>query len=594
VATVGGTPITARQFQEAMRTQQDRMRAASETPIDAETFQSPMFKRAVLDNLVNQRVLAIYAADNGLSVPDEMLRAWISGEKAFQEDGQFSMAKYERVLRGQGMNIQGFQERLRADLANQQVLSAMSEAAFVPEIVATRFLEAQLEERTVHMVQFQAKDYTGGVSVDEAAAKAYYDQNVGRFSVPARLKAQYVVLTPAAMKAQVSVSDDEVRAEYEQRKDAMGTPEERKASHILIEVPADAPEATVEAARQKAQGLLDTLKAQPERFAELAKTESNDPGSAEQGGDLGYFGRGAMLAEFEKAAFSAEKPGLIPELVRSDFGFHIIRLDDIRKSTTPTLDAVHDKIKADLVDKAASRRFLEVAEQFANMVYEQPDSLKPVADAFGLEIKTTDDWIDMNSTGIGGHDAPALIKSLFSSDVLNDKHNTDAIDVGDNTMMAARVVEHEPARQLAFDEVKSDVEKQLRLDEAAKAAIAKGEADLAALKAGEAPSLDWGEPLTMQRGLAGLPPQVMASVFAAPSEQLPSYAGLELPGAGYALFRIDGVKKVTVQKDDKRLATIKAQYAQLIWAQDLRAFLDALREKYTVKINAAALVSDDR
>jgi len=594
VATVGGTPISARQFQEAMRTQQDRMRAASETPIDAETFQNPLFKRAVLDNLINQRVLAIYAADNGLTVPDEMLRAWIAGEKAFQEDGQFSMDKYERILRSQGMNVQGFQERLRADLANQQILSAMSEAAFVPESVATRFLEAQLEERTVHMVQFQAKDFTAGVNVDEAAAKAYYDQNAGRFSVPARLKAQYVMLTPAAMKSQVQVSEDEIRAEYEQRKDSMGTPEERKASHILIEVPADAPEADVAAARKKAQGLLDTLKAHPDRFEALAKAESNDPGSAEQGGDLGYFGRGAMLAEFENAAFSATQPGLIPELVRSDFGFHIIRLDDIRKSTTPTLEAAHDKIKAELVDKAASRRFLEVAEQFANMVYEQPDSLQPVADAFGLEVKTTDDWIDMNSTGLGGRDAPALIKSLFSNDVLNDKHNTDAIDVGDNTMMAARVVEHEPARQLAFDEVKSDVEKQLRLDEAAKAAIAKGAADLAALKAGESPTLDWGEQITMQRGLAGLPPQVMASVFSAASDTLPSYAGLELPGAGYALFRIDGVKKVKVANDDQRLSSIKGQYAQLIGAQDLKAFLDALREKYTVKINAAALASDER
>jgi len=594
VATVGGTPISGREFQEAMRSQQDRVRAASKTPVDAETFQSPMFKRAVLDNLINQRVLAIYAADNGLTVPDDMLRAWIAGEAAFQEDGQFSMPKYERVLRAQGMNVQIFQNRLRADLANQQVISAVSDAAIVPDAVATQFLEAQLEERGIHMVQYQAKDFTAGVTVDDAAAKAFYDQNTGEFSVPARLKAEYVVLTPAAMKAQVKVSEDEIRAEYEQRKSSLGTPEERKASHILIEVSKDAPEADVKAAREKAQGLLDTLKSHPDRFEALAKAESNDPGSAAQGGDLGYFGRGAMLAEFEDAAFGAAAPGLIPELVRSDFGFHIIRLDDIRKSTTPTLEAVHDQVKKELVEKAANRRFLEVAEQFANMVYEQPDSLKPVAETFGLEIKTTDDWIDKNSTGLGGHESPALITALFSNDVLVDKHNTDAVDVGDNTMIAARVTAHEPARQLSFEEVKADVEKQLRLQEAAKAAIAKGESELAALKAGESPSLSWGEQLNLQRGQPGLPPQVMATVFSAPGDKLPSYAGLELPGSGYAVFRIDSVKKVNVGKDDERLSAIKGQYAQLLGAQDLRAFLEALRAKYKVKVNAAALVSDDR
>jgi peptidyl-prolyl cis-trans isomerase D len=592
VATVGDSTISAFEFDNALRSQQERMRAASEAPIDPATFDSPLFKRAVLDNLINQRVLAIYAATNGLSVSDEMLRGWISGEAAFQENGQFSMARYERVLRSQGMSVQTFQERLRADLANQQVLSALGEAAIIPDAVAARFLEAQLEERTVHMAQFQARDFVDQVKVDEAAARARYDQNTALYAVPAQIKAQYLVLTPASLQSSVSVSEEEIRAEYEQRKDALGTPEERKASHILIEVAGDAAEAEVSAAREKAEAILAKLKAAPDQFAQLASAESADPGSAQSGGDLGYFGRGAMLAEFEQAVFAAEAPGLIPEPVRTDFGFHIIRLDDIRASSAPSFEQAHDRIRDELVDKAASRRFLEVAEQFANMVYEQPDSLAPVAEAFGLTLQTTEQWIDVNSTRVGEYDSPALVKALFSGDVLNDKHNTDAIDVGDNTMVAARVAEHQPARERPFEEVRAEVEQSLRLDEAVKQAIAKGEATLAALKGGEAAKLDWGGEMVMQRGRPTLPPQVMTAVFAVAGDSLPAYTGMELPGAGYALFRIDAVKKETVTADDARLATIKDQYAQLVGAQDLRAFIAALRETYGVKINAAALAAE--
>ena len=593
VASVGNIKISAFEFQDELRKQQDRMRSASESPIDAATFKSPLFKRAVLDNLINQRVLAIYAAEHYLSVSDKALYDAIANISAFQEDGQFSMERYERALRGQGMNIPTFQERVRAELTNQQVITAVSEAAVVPDSVISRFLGAQLEARTVHMVQLKAEDFAAGVQVDEAAAKAFYEQNAGDFSIPARVKARYVMLTPDAVKQQVSVTDDEIRAEYEQRKDTLGNPEERKASHILVEVAADAPEADVAKAGEKAQKLLDTLKASPEQFESLAKAESDDPGSAAEGGNLGFFGRGAMLAAFEDAAFAVDAPGLIPKLVRSDFGFHIIRVDEIRRSTTPAFDDVKAQIRTDLVDAAANRRFLEVAEQFANMVYEQPDSLGAAAEAFGLDIHTTKDWIEADATGIDGHESPALVKALFSDDVLRDKHNTDAIDIGGNTMIAARVEEAQPARQKAFEEVKADVEDRLRLQEAAKAAATEGESRLAKLRAGETLALDWGDKIELQRGVPALPPQMMTEIFAVNDGTLPAYAGMTLPGAGYAVFRIDSVKKTDVAKDDPRLKAIDEQYAQLLGAQDLRAFVGALREKYTVKINASALASEE-
>ncbi|MBT0961437.1 SurA N-terminal domain-containing protein [Denitromonas iodatirespirans] len=591
VATVGGSPISTYEFEQALREQQDRIRASSETPVDSATFEDPLFRRAVLDNLVNQRLLSLFASEHRMSVSDAQLRETIANIPAFQDDGQFSNARYQAVLRSQGMNELGFQERLRGELAYQQVLSAMGEASLVPRSAVMRVLSAQLEERTVHMVRFEPAAYLSSVEVSADALKAHYEANKASYAVPARVKVAYVVLSADSLKDQVTVSDDELRAEYEQTKATLGSPEERKARHILVQVAADASEADVAAAKQKAEGLLAQIKADPSRFAELAKSASDDPGSAANGGDLGFFARGAMLKPFEDAAFALQV-GEVSGLVRSDFGFHIIRVDEIRKATIPTFEEARPRIEAAVRERAASRRFAESAEQFANLVYEQPDSLEPAANQFGLKVRTTDDWVEQGATTLAGFESPALVEAVFSPAAITDKHNTDAIDVGNNTIVAARVTAHEPARQRDFDEVKSEVESQLRQKLAAEAAAQAGAAQLAALEKGDKPALKWGEPIKLQRGLPMLPPNAMAAVFAVSSEKVPGYTGVAVPGAGYALFRVDAVKKTELSETDPRIATVSGQYAQLMGAQDLRAFLTTLREQYPVKINAAALATD--
>ncbi|HPR05193.1 MAG TPA: SurA N-terminal domain-containing protein [Denitromonas sp.] len=591
VATVGGTPISAYEFEQAVREQQDRIRAANEGQVDPATFQDPLFRRAVLDNLVNQRLLSLFASEHRLSVSDDQLRQTIAGIPAFQEDGQFSNARYQAALRGQGMNDLSFQERLRGELAYQQVLSAIGEAAMVPKSAVSRVLSAQLEERTVHMVRFEPEAYLKSVEITQEAAKAYYDANIESYAVPARVKLSYLVLSADTLKSKVSVSDDELRAEYEQTKQNLGTPEERKARHILVQVAADASDADVAAARTKAEGLLAEIKADGTRFEAIAKTASDDPGSSANGGDLGFFGRGAMLKPFEDAAFSLAA-GEVSELVRSDFGFHIIRVDEIRKATIPSFENARGQLESVLRERAASRRFAESAEQFANLVYEQPDSLEPAANQFGLEIRSTDDWIQKGATTVAGFESPALAEAVFSQSAINSKHNTDAIDIGNNTIVAARVSAYEPAQRRSFDEVKPDVESQLRKQQAADAAAKAGADQLAALTKGEKVELKWGDPIKLQRGLPMLPPNAMTTVFAVPSDALPAYTGVSVAGAGYALFRVDAVKKVAIDDKDPRLATMTGQYAQLMGAQDLRAFLSALRERYAVKINAAALSTD--
>ena len=592
VASVGDSKISGYQFEQAMREQQDRLRAANEGQVDADALNSPLFRRAVLENIVNQRLLALYAFENGLSVSDQQLRETIAGIESFQEGGQFSMSRYQAALRGQGMSELGFQERLRGELANQQILSAIGEAAVVPTSSARRFLAAQLEERTVHTVQLKPEDYVDQVSVTADDAKAYYDTNASDYEVPARVKARYVVLSPTNLRQGLKIAEAEARAEYEQTKQNFGVAEERKASHILVQVGADASEAEIAEARAKAEQLLAEIKAAPETFSDVARKSSDDPGSAQSGGDLGFFARGAMVKAFEDAVFEAGE-GLLPEPVRSDFGFHIVRVDEIRPATIPSFEEVRARIEAELLDKAANRRFLEVAENFANIVYEQPDSLEPAAQAFDLEVKTTDDWIEAGAERLADFESPELVNALFSKDVLENKHNSDAIDVGNNTMVAVRVEAHEPARQRPFDEVKDEVEARLRTVKAAQLARADGVEKLEALRAGKGPALQWGEAITVQRGLGVLPPQAVAQVFSVPESPLPAYAGLELGDAGYALFRVDAVKHAEIAPDDERVAEIARQYGQLLGAQDLRAFLAELRDAYPVKVNAAAITPDE-
>ena len=299
-----------------------------------------------------------------------------------------------------------------------------------------------------------------------------------------------------------------------------------------------------------------------------------------------------MVKAFEDAVFEARE-GLLPEPVRSDFGFHIVRVDEIRPATIPSFEEVRARIESELLDKLANRRFLEVAENFANIVYEQPDSLKPAAQAFDLEVETTDEWIEAGAERLADFESPELVSALFSKDVLENKHNSDAIDVGDNTMVAVRVEAHEPARQRPFDEVKDEVEARLRTVKAAQLARADGVEKLEALRAGKGPALEWGEAITVQRGLGVLPPQAVAQVFSVPESPLPAYAGLELGDAGYALFRVDAVKHAEIAPDDERVAEIARQYGQLLGAQDLRAFLAELRDAYPVKVNAAAITPDE-
>lgn len=593
VARVGDSVIAQQEFEASLREQQDRIRASLGRQVDSSMFDTPDFRKGVLDGMVHQRLLVLRASEAHLNVADDHLRDFISGLPAFQDGGKFSAQRYDAILRSQGMSQRVFEARLKQDLTLRQITAAVGDGAIASRTVADRWLAMLMEERTVEEALIASATFASRADPSAETIAKYYEANQARFRIPEQARAEYVVLSQEAFAGQVQVSDAEIASWYEGHKDRYRQPEERRASHILLQVPKDATEAQVKAAMEKAEHLVVQLRAEPGKFAKLAKENSQDPGSAANGGDLGYFGRSAMVKPFEDAVF-ALKEGEISGVVKSDFGVHVIRLTGIRQEKLRPLDEVRGEIAAELKNQTAARKFAEAAEAFSNLVYEQADSLQPAAEKFKLEIRQSG-WIARGQkTGSGPLGNEKLIEALFSDDVVKGRHNSEAVEVGNNTLVSARVLEHKEAALRPLDEVGKDIRAALVAEEAGKLASQEGEATLERLRKGEKVDLAWGalNPVSRQ-GAAGVPPQALRAIFAASVKELPAYGGAALPGRGYVLYRISGVR----QPELKGAGTgegLRAQYARAVADEEFSAYLGALRNRYPVTVNPAVLEGRSR
>lgn len=590
VASVGGSKITVVDFDRALREQQDRLREATGGQFDRALFESEAFRRSVLDGLINQRLLSMHAIDNRMVVTSEQLQETILSLPAFQEDGRFSLERYERALRAQGMSPAMFEASLAQDMRVQQIAQAVGETAFTGSAPVRRFIQAQLEEREIRDIPIPVERFIAEVRLEDGAALAFYEANPTRFERAPRLRAEYLVLDEAAVRAGLSIPDEQIEQFYAANQDQFGMPEERGARHILIQVGADATVAEVDQARERAEAIVAKLRADPTEFEALARTESQDPGSAAVGGDLGFFGRGMMVAPFEDAVFG-QQIGEISDPVRTDFGFHIIEVTAINPDTIRPLAEVREEIVAELARQEVARQFGLLAEQFANTVYEQPDSLEPAADLMGLEIRTTD-WIDRDSGSVGGFGDERLLNALFSADAREGRENIEAIEVERGTLVSARVVEYEDAQRLGFEEVSEIIEEQLRAREAGRLAREYGEALLARLNAGETPDEEWSTIRRVQRANPTLPGVAMQAVFGTAADALPAHVGVATPDGGYALYKVESVNRPELADDDPRLASTVGQYELLMAQKDFNAYLASLRDRYPVEIRAAALRSE--
>jgi len=569
VASVNGLKISQREFENERRQQEERMRQLFGGRVDPATLDTPESRRVLLDQMISQRLVASAASRANLAVSDETLAETIQSIPAFQENGKFSKTQYEMMLRAQNppMTPAQFEARLRHDLALQQLVRSVSETAIVPKAVTERLNALTAQKREISDAPLRAEQYLAQARVDEAKVKAYYDANSSQFSAPERVRAEYVVLSAQALAAQEPVTDEEIRKAYEARASQFRVDEQRRASHILVKT------------KDEAEKLLAELKKSPGSFAELAKKYSQDTGSAANGGDLGWFGKGMMVKPFEDAAF-AMKEGQLSGPVQSEFGYHIIKLTGIQPGKARPFEEVKKELGQQIARDKGARKFAEQAEAFSNLVYEQPDSLKPAAERFKLKVQTTG-WVTRSaSQELGALDNPKLLSALFSADSIKNKRNTDAVEVAPSTLVSARVLEYQPARQRSFDEVKAEIADLLRKRQAAELAQKDGEAKLQALRQGQDPGIKWSNPRTVsRRESGGLPGEVLAKVVSADVSKLPAYVGLAVPDAGYVLLKISKV----IDPDPKQLAEDKS-VSQLYGGAEYEALLASLREHGSIDV----------
>jgi peptidyl-prolyl cis-trans isomerase D len=435
----------------------------------------------------------------------------------------------------------------------------------------------------VQVQRFDAKDYLAKVNPSDADIDAFYKAHADRFRAPDEASIEYVVLDLDALKKQVTVSDDDLKKYYEQNISRYTTPEERRASHILIAVAKDASADVRAKAKAKAEALLAEVKAHPDSFAEVAKKNSEDPGSAAKGGDLDFFARGAMVKPFEDAAFGM-KVGDISGVVESDFGYHIIKLTGVRGGERKPFEAVRAEIQDEVAKQLAQQRYAEAAEQFSNMVYEQSDSLQPVVDKLKLSKMTAVVQRAVAPGATGPLASSKLLDAVFSVDGLQNKRNTEAVETGPNQLVSARVVNYRPAHVRDLAEVRAQVLEQLKADQAAAAARKDGEARLASLKQNPADTLAQSVVLSRAQ-IQGQPRQVVDATLQADLAKGPAVVGVDLGAQGYAVLKV--VKRVPRAADDADLARAKPYIAQALAQAEEAAYYDALKRRHKVELKLA-------
>ncbi|MEO8992506.1 MAG: SurA N-terminal domain-containing protein [Nitrosospira sp.] len=587
VALAAGEKILRQEFDQAVRNQKDSMRASMGESFDDALLDKPEVRFAILEGLIQQRLLKHEAFRVGLAVPDAQLVETIQNISSFQEDGKFSKPRYEELLEAQGLSPQAFEARVRQELIRQQLIAPYSESGFISDTVADRVLQLSEEKRDVSLVQIQPEQYLGQIKPDDAAIKAYYDSHQADFQLPEQVRLEYLVLSLDELIKQSHVSTDEAEKYFDEHRGGFGQPEERRASHILLSAPATALDSEIAAARAKAEELLAEIKKTPERFSDLAREYSEDPGSATKGGDLGFFARNMMVKSFEDAVFQM-KVDEISEVVQTDHGFHIIQLSAIKNAEPISFDKVKGQVEQEVKKQKAEKIFGEMADDFSNVVYEQSDSLQPVAEQFGLSIQQSD-WIGRNGGQPPYFTNERLLQAIFSDDVIKDKRNTEAIEVSPNTLVSARLLNYRPATTLSLTELKDKIAGLIARQEADKAAINEGKEKLAQLQEGKDGVVKWGATQQISRKEPhGLDSETLRAVFKTDATKLPSYTGIANPQGGFTLIRVEHVIKPAPPEAAQQQAFAR-QLQQLVAQEELVAYLAGVRKRYDVSVSSENL-----
>ena len=590
-AKVNDVEISTRSLQEAYQQQRARLQEMMGDAYDPALIDDTLLRKQALDGLINRELLLQAAHDNGLKISDALLAAQIHAIPAFQEDGQFSEKRYRDLVARRGMTVAQVEYETRNTLLREQLLNGLGGSVFVTAEELDRAYRLQNQKRDFDYLIVSARPFESTVKIDDAGVEAYYKKHLDEYVVPERIKLSYLRLSNEGLGDTLDVDEADLEKYYEERKASLKTKEQRRASHILISVAADADEDAVARARAEANAIRARLEA-GEDFAKLAEENSDDPGSAKQGGDLGFFSSGDMVPEFDKTVFAMNK-GDISEPVRTQFGFHIIKLTDVKGSDIPPLAEIRDDLVREMQQDKINELFYEQVEQLTDLSYENPDSLDAAAEALGLEVQTTD-WLDANGgPGIGQY--PKVVAAAFSDDVLEGGNNSEPVEVGPNDVIVVRVEERQPEHQAPLEEVRDKVVEALKHELAAEAARSRGDSLMARLKEGGATLEElnnqdyyaFRKAQGVTRASGGFNPEVMRKAFALapPQDGKPVDYGFALSNGDFALIHLAAVTDgdPSELKPEQRTQMLRA-YENMFRSMEMEILLLDLRARADVVI----------
>lgn len=598
VAKVGDISISKREFEQALQRQLDQVRQMVGDQADLKQFDTPEARKTLLEGMIAQKVSQVHAKASHVQITDAQLRETLLGIPSLRKpDGSFDNDRYKTLLSAQGQTPESFEANYRKELSGSLMPEAIALSAITPKTVKDQIALLTEEVRTAKPLTFSANQYLAKVTPTDEQMKSWFDKNPDQFRTIEAAKVEFTVFSLDSIMARITPNQDELKTYYEQNKAKYGSPEQRRASHVLFNLSADANDAAKAAARAKAEAALAEIKKDPTKFAEVAKAKSEDAGSAENGGDLGFFAADGMVKAVADAAYSL-KDGDVSGVVQSESGFHIVKVTGIKVAAVQAYDAVKGEIEAEYKRAQASKQFAESAEGFTNLVYEQGDNLKAVADKYKLTVQTAENVSRTPAAPQPGAGQvlsnPKLLKTLFSEASIRGRKNTEAVEIAPSTLVSARIVDYTPAAVKPFETVKADVVKRVQTEQARKLAVASGDAKLKELQTGKAQPEGFGDgALTVSRlNPAGLGKASVEAIFRASSLKLPAYVGLE-DDAGYTVYQVISKKQGEGDEVQKRRATIEQRTDSSQTQQEFISYADNLKKRIPVKRTETVAAKSD-
>ncbi|GGD56430.1 SurA N-terminal domain-containing protein [Lacimicrobium alkaliphilum] len=590
VANVNGEDIGQASLERAYQNERARMEqqygdAFIDMMADSEYMRT--FRRNLLDRLIAEKLVEQTAEDLGLRVSDQQVKDAILETPSFQIAGAFNNDRYQAILRQNGLQPKDFRDILRQDMTRQQVVRAVLGTEFSLNSEAQLAYRLQRQTRDLGYLSVPASAFMQEIEITDEELNAFYQANITQFDTQEKISLRYVELKVDDLLSQIDVNEAELEEYYQVNAEQYRTEEQRRASHILLEVDGDNTEKQMELARELQQRLEDGAD-----FAALAQEYSDDTFSAENGGDLDWFGLEVMDPEFEQAVFGLQQEGAVSEPVITEFGIHLIKLTGIKPEQVQSLDEVRDEIFAQVQRDKAVAEFYDLHEQIARVAFEMPDNLDEVAELASQPIQSTSLFSRTEAPEL--FDSNQMQNVAFSAELIEDRVNSDVIDVSAEHLVVMRVEEHKPQRTRPLDEVEPMIFEQLQAQKAQQAARTWAQKVLGHYQSGETDtaeqmlaqmSLSWEEYEAQMRYGAALPPAAVEQAFKLPAQQKENMTVVNTADGNVAIVRVDNIHNAE-EAESAMLGQLSEQLSEGRGQRVYTDFIEALKSQADIEVYA--------